>query len=303
VAATHTHVDPGRAYTLAEEALITAGKIDESYYGVRAFISIAIALAAADPSHALAAADRIGSAFPAAAWARAIALAHIAVAQARTNPGQASKLAGQALAAADQEDMPALTIQPLALIAAALARIDPSRASMLADRALAAGGNIERQESKAQALSDIAAALAQADPDRAVATAGLIGDASEAARAFARIAAGLADTDPDRAEMLADQALTAAGRIEDPRDEIHALAAIAALLINGPNIRARLAHHLDEVIGMHADRTRDLMACLRALDPAVGMDAWWQFAQLIVILEASAGHYNLLQAVISAAEW
>jgi NB-ARC domain len=304
VAAALAHTDPGRAHTLAEQALATADEIDDGYYKVRAFISIATALAAHDPSHALALADRIGSAFPAATWAKALALARIAATLTRTDPGQAGKLATQALAATEQEDTPALTIEPLALIAAALARTDPRRTRILTDQALAAADNIERQEDKAQALSDIAAALAEAEPDLALATAERIGDPSEAARAFARIATGLADRDPGRAETVADQALTAAGRIDDPAHETQALATIAALLTsNRPKVKARLAHHLDGVIGTNADRTRDLIASLRALDPATGMDAWWQFGQLIVILESSAGHHDLLQAVISATEW
>ena len=110
------------------------------------------------------------------------------------------------------------------------------------------------------------------------------------------VAVALAGTDPSRAGRLADQALTATERIDDPAGETQALAGIAATL----TVRS-----LNAVMGTeaHTSHLRDLKARLRTTDPATNPDAWWKFAELLVIHENASGRHDLLQPVLSAAKW
>jgi hypothetical protein len=120
------------------------------------------------------------------------------------------------------------------------------------------------------------------------------------------VAVALAGTDPSRAGRLADQALTATERIDDPAGETQALAGIAATLTtNMADVKAYPVRDLNAIIGTeaHTSHFRGLIARLRTTDPAANPDAWWKLAQLLVIHENASGRHDLLQPVLSAAKW
>ena len=66
------------------------------------------------------------------------------------------------------------------------------------------------------------------------------------------------------------------------------------------------AHTVDEM-RVRPNRhglTDELLTRLRALDPAIGHRAWWNFARLLVALETGAPECdNLVKAVLAADEW
>jgi hypothetical protein len=328
--------DPDRAHDVADQAMATVNRIDDTLTETRwrqnirewmtgegplrqaeELAAIAAALAPADPGLALAAADRIDD--PAD---KARALTRIASALAGTDAGRAGELADQAIAAADRIDNPVAKREALADIAPVLADTDPGRALAAADR-------IDDPADKARALTGIASALTAADPDRALAAADRIDDPADKARALTGIASALTGTDPDRARDLADQAIAAADRIDDPADKARALTPIAsALARTHPGYALTIAELIDDheaktemldnitricmtydlaATGARQssiDVVNELITHLRAVNPEAGNEAWWTIAQFFVTSAESASELNVLvRAVLAAAEW
>jgi hypothetical protein len=289
--------DPDRAHDVADQAMATVNRIDDTLTETRwrqnirewmtgegplrqaeELAAIAAALAPADPGLALAAADRIDD--PAD---KARALTRIASALAGTDAGRAGELADQAIAAADRIDNPVAKREALADIAPVLADTDPGRALAAADR-------IDDTYSKKYALVAIAAALAGTDPDHALAAADRIDDPADKARALTPIASALARTHPG-------YALTIAELIDDHEAKTEMLDNITRICMTY-DLAATGARQSS------IDVVNELITHLRAVNPEAGNEAWWTIAQFFVTSAESASELNVLvRAVLAAAEW
>ena len=257
--------DPGRAHDVADQAMATVNRIDDTLRETRwrmdidetmigepplrqaeEFAAIAATLAAADPGLALAAADRIDD--PAD---KALALMRIESALAAADPGRA-------LAATDRITDTERNIEALTGIASALAHTDSGHARMLADQAIAAADHIDDPADRAQALADVASALMRICPDRVLTIAELTDDPEA------------------KTDLLAEIALTC----------------MAHDLGSADSWQTRI------------DIINDLRTRLRALNPEVANEVWWVISQFFVTCEENALERNaLVHAVLTAAEW
>ena len=196
--------------------------------------------------------------------------------------GAPHQLADQAVAVADHTDALGSKARALANVAAALAALDPIHASQLKAQAVAAADRIAAPFDREKTFADIAATLVVADPGRALVAADRINNPVQKAQALADMSAALSRCRPDR---------TLTDRIDTPSREAEALS--PAPTDDEIPVRLNRRGLIDEFL------TR-----LRALNPAIGHGAWWNFAHLLVTLETGAPECdNLVKAVLAADEW